>query len=127
MKEFLQHHKKLNIICLVDRFNQHAARPAIQRSLPWWIPDWTVPALQWVVPMMASQSARSHIGNCLTTLPFGEEAGKVLTAGNVEVPFQVSFSIDLRTLTCQGIMIDFADEIGALKVIHRSRHKNRPD
>ena len=126
VKSFVQHYNSLDVICLTDRFNRYTVQPAIQPALPSWVPDWRAVAVPWVVPVMACQGAVRHIGNFR---PLSEKGVNAISyaAGRSEGPLRVSFSADLRILTCQGIMIDFVDGIGGLKVVHRDRDGNEED
>jgi len=126
VKSFVQHYNSLDIICLADRFNRYTMQPAIQPALPSWVPDWRAIVVPWVVPVMACQSAGHHIGNFR---PLSEKGVNTIAyaAGRSEGPPRVIFSADLRILTCQGIMIDFVDGIGGLKVVHRDRNGNKED
>lgn len=126
VKSFVQHYNSLDVICLTDRFNRYIVQPAIQPALPSWVPDWRAVVVPCAVPMMACQSAVRHIGNFR---PLSEKGVNPISyaAGRSEGPLRVSFSADLQILTCQGIMIDFFDGIGGLKVVHRDRDENEKD
>lgn len=58
VKSFIEHYKSLDIICFASLWT---AMP--NSSLPSWIPDWRTPVDSFVVPLMVSQSANTHIGN----------------------------------------------------------------
>lgn len=117
-KSFIEHHKSLDIICLADRFNRYAVKPPILPALPSWVPDWRALIKPWVVPVIASQSGGQHIGNFRPLSLLGSDQD-LFAAGRCENSLQVSFSADLQSLTCNGILIDRIDGIGGLKVVHR--------
>ncbi|PMD45907.1 HET-domain-containing protein [Hyaloscypha variabilis F] len=121
VRSFITHHKSLDIICLADRFHGYVGGSPILPALPSWVPDWRAHVKPWVVPVMASQSGNQHIGN-LRPVSLLSSDHDVFAAGQSERPLQVSFSTDLRTLTCQGVLIDLVDGIGGLKVVHRDEH-----
>jgi len=72
---------------------------------------------------MAGQSAGRNIGNLR---PVNDVDGNAIAyaAGRVERPLYVIFSSDLRTLTCQGIMIDCVDGMRGLKLFQRDEGEN---
>lgn len=57
-KSFIKHYKSLDIICFASIYN-----PPPGSSLPSWAPDWRRRVNPLVVPLMVSQSSRTHIGN----------------------------------------------------------------
>jgi hypothetical protein len=120
VKAFVEYDNSLDIICLTDRFNRHAVKPPLHPLLPSWVPDWRAAVVPWVAPVMATQSAGSHIGNFR---PLSAKTGDPIAyaAGRSEGHLHVNFSGDLRVLTCQGVMIDYTHGIGGLKVVHGDR------
>ncbi|KAI0460178.1 heterokaryon incompatibility protein-domain-containing protein [Xylaria acuta] len=57
-KSFIEHYKSLDIICFASIYS-----PPPGSLLPSWVPDWRTTVDSLVVPLMVSQSARTHIGN----------------------------------------------------------------
>jgi hypothetical protein len=106
--------------CFTHLFNHLSdGEPALQPTLPSWVPDWRIPTEAFVVPVMASQSARPHIGNFrpLDKIPLGDNPAFYASAGTT-LP-DVRFSDDLRLLSCKGILVDYVDGIGGLKLARR--------
>jgi hypothetical protein len=128
VRSFVETHKSLDIICFVHLFNRYnvkpAIQPAIQPALPSWVPDWRAMPEAFVVPVMASQSARSHVGNFRPTdrIKLNGEATFYASAGNV--PMDVTFPDDPRILICKGILFDYVDGIGGLKIAGRGEDGN---
>lgn len=58
VKSFIHHYKSLDVICFASIYG-----PPPGSSLPSWVPDWRTKVDPLVVPLMVSQSARTHIGN----------------------------------------------------------------
>ncbi|KAK7952946.1 heterokaryon incompatibility protein-domain-containing protein [Apiospora saccharicola] len=58
VQSFIKHYNSLDIICFASLWS---AQP--NSSLPSWIPDWRTRVDPFVVPLMVSQSANTHIGN----------------------------------------------------------------
>jgi len=117
VKSFVQLYNDLDIICFVDRFPRFAADPSLESLLPSWVPDWRVATIPAVVPLMVSQTAGHHIGNCRPPRHMRDDAISY-AAGRIKGPLQVTFSDDSRMLNCQGIMIDYIDGVGGLKLSH---------
>jgi hypothetical protein len=118
VKEFVEKHKSLDIICFTHVFNRHNVSPAPQAALPSWVPDWRAEVEAWVIPVMASQTA-GLIGNFRPTREIGVAATPYAAAGENQNPPLAKFSDDLRLLTCEGVLVDYVDGIGGLKVVRR--------
>lgn len=119
---FVKTYKSLDIICFVHIFNQHPVEAAAMRSvLPSWVPDWKAEVKPFVMPVMASQSARTHIGNFRpkSQIKLRSDAMVYAAAGN-DPPLEVTFSDDFRSLTCKGISVGYVDGIGGLNVASRA-------
>ncbi|EEU40054.1 uncharacterized protein NECHADRAFT_99083 [Fusarium vanettenii 77-13-4] len=58
-KSFIDYYKSLDIICFASLYSAASSGS----SLPSWVPDWRARVDPLVVPLMASQSAKTHIGN----------------------------------------------------------------
>jgi Heterokaryon incompatibility protein (HET) len=116
-KSFVETYKSLDIICFAHLFNQYAVEPALQSALPSWVPDWRAEVLPFVVPVMASQSARTYIGNFrpIREIELSGDATVYESAGSGPA-LEIAFSDDFRLLICKGILVDCVDGIGGLKV-----------
>jgi hypothetical protein len=120
VKSFVETNKSLDIICFTHLFNHLSdGEPPLQTTLPSWVPDWRIPTEAFVVPVMASQSAQPHIGNFrpLEDIPLGDYPAFYASAGTT-LP-DVKFSDDLQLLSCKGILVDYVDGIGGLKLARR--------
>ena len=62
VEKFIKTCKNLDAIRFAHLFNRHATDPSTEPVVPSWVPDWRAHVEPLVVPLMASQSARSHIG-----------------------------------------------------------------
>ena len=122
VESFIETYKSLDIICFADLFNKHRAKSDTHRTLPSWVPDWRADIVPTVVPLMASQSARTHIGNFrpllnppmpapYTTAPYA--------AAGTSLP-EITFSDDFRVLTCNAILIDHIDGLGGIEADSQS-------
>jgi hypothetical protein len=120
VKSFVQHYNNLDVICFVDRFHHTPTEGSSQSSLPSWVPDWRVAVIPGVVPLMVSQTASHYVGNCrpsrITT-----DGAISYTAGLIKGPLEATFSDDSRILILKGIMLDYVDGVGGLKIVHEDR------
>ena len=112
VKSFVQTHKSLDIICMAHIFNQHSRVPNTDHALPSWVPDWRVKGESQTVPLMVSQSSRSHIGNFRPLNSMTWNA--VYEAAGMTDP-RAHFSQDLSELVCEGVLLDVIDGLGGLK------------
>jgi hypothetical protein len=119
VKSFVETHKSLDIICFTHLFYSKARAADLGPALPSWVPDWQVQTEAFVVPVMASQSARSHIGNFrpVDRIALPGDAAFYAAAGDT-CP-DIRFSHDLTLLSCKGIFVDSVDGVGGLTVDHR--------
>jgi hypothetical protein len=116
VKSFVETHKSLDIICFAHLFHQDGVKSAFQPRLPSWVPDWRVEASSFVAPVMASQSAKEYIGNFrpVDRIRLSANAASYAAAGDYAP--DITFSDDLQSLKCRGILIDYVDGIGGLNV-----------
>lgn len=116
VEKFIKTYKSLDVICFAPLFNRHAMGPSTEPVVPSWVPDWRAQVEPLVEPLMASQSARSHIGNFRPVDAIASDAA--YTAGGIQTP-QITFSQDLGIMTCEGLFIDHIDGLGGLKYKYR--------
>ncbi|KAH8588991.1 hypothetical protein B0O99DRAFT_726437 [Bisporella sp. PMI_857] len=125
VKEFVEYHHSLDIICFTDRFNKYAISLATYSPLPSWVPDWRATAVPWVIPAMACQSSKNHIRNFRPLSERSQNHKEYIADPLLEGAGRtMQLSSDLRTLHCRGILLDYVDGIGGLKVSHRVEHAN---
>lgn len=119
VKTFVEIHQSLDILCFVHVFNQQVRAPEKGPILPSWVPDWRVEMEAFVIPVMASQSARSHIGNFRPPdrIALTDDASSYAAAGDT-LP-DIRHWDDPKLLSCKGIFVDYVDGVGGLKVAQR--------
>jgi len=113
VKSFVERRHNLDIICFAHIFNRHKRDSSIQGDIPSWVPDWRAIYKPCVVPLMASQSGRSHVGNFR---PLGKLDGStsVIYEASGRSMSKASFSDDLKELICEGVLLDYVDGIASL-------------
>ncbi|KAG9235102.1 heterokaryon incompatibility protein-domain-containing protein [Amylocarpus encephaloides] len=106
---FVAKYNNLDIILFAHLFNHTARRSTMGTALPSWVPDWRAKTEGCVIPLMASQSANTNIGNFRPLFAMEAEAA-YCASGQREPRFTISRS--RRVITCEGIMIDILDGVG---------------
>ncbi|CZR54185.1 related to heterokaryon incompatibility protein [Phialocephala subalpina] len=127
VRAFITINKSLDIICFAHIFNQSERVSKLDPILPSWVPDWRVHRESWIMPIIASQSGVSHIGNFRPAAERKLRPDKTIFAAGGDHPPRVRFSANLMTLTCGGILVDRIDGIGGIKIERRAWEENRDD
>jgi hypothetical protein len=111
VRAFIEVHKSLDIICFssIFRDTQHTST-----SLPSWVPDWRATGNVLVGPLMVSQGTKSAIGNLR---PLHSLDCTAIYSASLCVEPKVTFSPDLRKMTCRGIVLDRIDGLAGLLMI----------
>ena len=116
VEAFVLKHRSLDIVCFAHVFNSHADARA--ETLPSWVPDWRAKAEPNVVPLMVSQSGRTHIGNLRPLHSL--DASAVYSASETRLP-QVQFDRPGQ-IVCDGILLDVIDGLGCVSREDPSSH-----
>ena len=125
---FVKYYNNLDILCFAGLFTPSSVDTPKNNALPTWVPDWRTLTMPSVMPLMVSQSPKSHIGNCRAPPDVhNTEPTTAYSAGDQDGNNVARFSTDLRTLTCQGLRIDFVDGIGGLKIDHGDKDNTEYD
>lgn len=111
VRSFVEVHKSLDIICFSSIFRD---TDHISTSLPSWVPDWRVTGNVLVGPLMVSQGAKSAIGNFR---PLHSLDCTAIYSASLCLEPRVTFSPDLRRMTCRGIFLDRIDGLAGLRMI----------
>ncbi|KAE8451541.1 hypothetical protein EG329_003614 [Mollisiaceae sp. DMI_Dod_QoI] len=127
VRAFVTFYRSLDIICFCHVFNQRERISIIYPILPSWVPDWRVHRESYIMPVMASQSGVTSIGNFRPHSERKLRPDKTIYAAGGEKPPCVRFSDDLLTLTCNGILLGRIDGIGGIKIKRRVWEENRGD
>jgi len=106
VKSFVDIYKSLDIICFAHLFHQDDVKSTFQPRLPSWVPDWRVEASSFVAPVMASQSAKDYIGNFRPVDRIRLNANAASYTAARDYAPDITFSDDLQSLTCRGILVD---------------------
>ncbi|KAK1758278.1 hypothetical protein QBC47DRAFT_374184 [Echria macrotheca] len=117
-KSFIEQHQSLDIICVAAELKKDVMDPGAKDynlGLPSWVPDWSL-RRKYSPPVlcMASQSSGKHIGNFR---PLHSEDWSCSFAASGRWRPRVSFSPDLRELTCAGVLLDQIDGLGGVKQV----------
>lgn len=104
VKNFVAKYRSLDVICFATIFNR-AGDSQTAGQMPSWVPDWSVPSIPLVVPLMVSQSAQHCIGNLSPR--WAQKYSADYRASLDRTP-EVSFS-DNGTMRCEGIILGAID------------------
>lgn len=106
---FIKKYQSLDLVCIAPEMRQRVRSGDEKERLmvPSWIPDWSLRREHSPPVMcMASQSGSPHIGNFRPLHSVHSSAAYRASASDLPV---VSFSDDLKELTCTGIQLDEID------------------
>ncbi|KAF2131141.1 hypothetical protein P153DRAFT_313523, partial [Dothidotthia symphoricarpi CBS 119687] len=117
VRSFWDEYGYLDIICFVHLFSRYSGPvdPGPEHAVPWWAPDWrSMNDFASPVPLMASQSASSHIGNFR---PLKSARWKVhydAPGSKLRRKANVHFSDSLQEMWCDGVILDTVHGLGGL-------------
>jgi hypothetical protein len=117
VRSFWNAHNSLDIVCFSHLFSRNAAviDQGNEKGVPTWAPDWsTTIDFASPVPLMASQSACEHIGNFRPLRSTRWEAMYDAPGTHLREEAAVSFSDDLKVLSCNGVVLDTVHGLGGL-------------
>ncbi|GAP84066.1 putative heterokaryon incompatibility protein [Rosellinia necatrix] len=109
VKGWVKTHKSLDIICYASVFTG-GAKTYEQRTLPSWVPDWSVPTRPFVVPLMVSQN--DNLGP-VWSLTSARRRLEFAASGDSRPRY--NFSGDGLRLSCTGFLVDHVDGLAALR------------
>ncbi|KAK3681680.1 hypothetical protein B0T22DRAFT_472645 [Podospora appendiculata] len=125
-RSFVETYQSLDIVCVARALGDDVVEEEVEEllgeerigtRLASWVPDWSL-RRRYSPPVlcMASQSAGQHIGNFrpLHSISF---SCSYVASGN-ERP-KVTFSEDLREMTCAGVFLDYVDGLGGVKQVRK--------
>lgn len=112
VQAFLHQYKSLDVICFAQLFRNR------DKDWPSWLPDWRIPILPYVVPLMVSQSANEALANFrpITGPPRSIKKAKRMSAyraSGADLPV-VDWGDISNHLSCRGIVIDSIDGLGGV-------------
>ncbi|KAI0480074.1 heterokaryon incompatibility protein-domain-containing protein [Xylariaceae sp. FL0804] len=113
VREWVETHRKLDIICYASLFKGGAA-DANGRPLPSWVPDWSVRRKTSVVPLMISQ--RDHLGpDHWKKIPRSIKwaSGDLEYGASGDRDPDCKFFEDGLRLRCRGVLVDYIDVLEA--------------
>ncbi|KAK0632706.1 heterokaryon incompatibility protein-domain-containing protein [Immersiella caudata] len=119
-KSFVEKHESLDIVCLAAVQRGVAEEEDLDKALdlPSWVPDWSIQLLHsGPVPCMASQSARTHVGNFR---PMHSIDFSAIYAAFGGMGPDVRFSDNLREMICGGILLDRVDGLAGVKQVRKA-------
>jgi Heterokaryon incompatibility protein (HET) len=101
-QSFIKHHNSLDIISFASLF-----RASPGSSLPSWVPDWRHRLEPFVVPLMVSQSSKTHIGNLRPPMTI-EYADKTVRY-SASMSRKAAYTFERSALLARGSIIDAVD------------------
>ncbi|KAK3331733.1 heterokaryon incompatibility protein-domain-containing protein [Cercophora scortea] len=122
-KSFVETYQSLDIVCVARALGDDVVEEEkevgdrIGARLASWVPDWSL-RRRYSPPVlcMASQSVGQHIGN-FRPLHSVNFSCSYVASGNKRP--KVTFSEDLREMTCAGVFLDYIDGLGGLKQVRK--------
>lgn len=110
VKSFIEYHKSLDIICFASIYS---ALPG--SSLPCWVPDWRRKLDPLVIPLMVSQSTRTHIGNFRPTSKIStavSDPDDSLPCYAASKGIEAVYEFQGNKLVTQGTVLGIVDGLG---------------
>ncbi|KAH6685680.1 heterokaryon incompatibility protein-domain-containing protein [Plectosphaerella plurivora] len=111
-KAFIDHYKSLDVICFASIYS---ALPG--SALPSWVPDWRARIDTLSVPLMVSQSAKTHIGNLRASSVASVEKpdGPPLLCYAASRDSAAVYTFRDSKLVARGFVVDVVDGLAASK------------
>lgn len=111
---YVRRHQSLDIICFTHVFHRKPLSGdtgiAIDETqvLPSWVPDWSTETWSYVVPVMASQTSNTYIGNFRPGVHNKDRDSKATVPYTASGTFssECIFSIDRTILISKGVVVD---------------------
>lgn len=117
VRSFWQAHGYLDIICFVHLFSRYSGPVDLgpEAAVPCWAPDWRAMVdFASPVPLLASQSASSHIGNFRPLRSLAWKAIYDAPGAQLRKKANVVFSDNLKEMWCDGVVLGVVHGLGGL-------------
>ncbi|KAF1999112.1 hypothetical protein P154DRAFT_523517 [Amniculicola lignicola CBS 123094] len=116
--EFWKEYKSLDIVCFSHLFNGYAVNLILEEGqkemVPTWAPHWRADIQSSPVPLMASQSASSHIGNFRPLNAREHTAVYDAPGPRLRRKANVKFAENLKEMWCDAVLLDEIASLGGL-------------